>query len=44
MRDSRCAPHNPKRPIRKIIIPTRIIKNIDISIDENGKEVVKLNR
>jgi hypothetical protein len=42
VRDSRFAPHNPKRPIRKMIIPIRIIKNADISIDDNGK-AVKLN-
>ncbi len=43
VRDSRIAPHSPKSPIKKIIIPIKIIKNADISMDEKGK-VVKLNR
>ncbi len=41
--DSRFAPHNPKSPIRKIIIPTRMKTSIEISMDDNGK-AVKLNR
>jgi hypothetical protein len=43
VRDSRFAPHNPKSPIKKIIIPIITIINAVISIDDNGR-VVKLNK
>jgi hypothetical protein len=43
VRDSRCAPQNPKSPMRKIMIPAIIRINTDSSMDDNGK-VVKLNR
>lgn len=43
VRDSRFAPHNPKSPMRKIILPMIIKTNAESSIDENGK-LVKLNR
>jgi hypothetical protein len=43
VRESRFAPHNPKSPIKKIIIPKRTRINAVISIDDNGK-LVKLNK
>jgi hypothetical protein len=43
VRDSRFAPQYPKSPMRKIIIPKRIRKQANISVDDNGKEV-KLNK
>ena len=43
VRESRKAPHNPKSPMKKMMIPKIMTQNAAISNDDNGNEL-RLNR